>query len=182
MAGALTLVCLLCSCGWLLLWCGRFLWAALRFAYPIRRSALAIALHLRLAVGFFYDAFTDPLSTHAADFGRWGCHGRAMLACDTQGDFDPVLLLVRTSACGCPLAPGGGAVVGAGAACALHPFLAAGTHRLLAWLRSVRCATPRFGVCAVRHPHAASRAASTWTSSWVPSQFWWRLAYSLWRA
>ena len=50
-AGALTIVCLPWSCGGLLLWCGRFLWTAFRFAYPITRSALVFALHLRLALG-----------------------------------------------------------------------------------------------------------------------------------
>ena len=62
-------------------------------------------------------------------------------------------------ACGCPLALGGGAVAGAGAACALHSLLAAGTHRLLAWPGTVCGATPRFGVCALRHPHAAPGVA-----------------------
>ena len=63
-------------------------------------------------------------------------------------------------ACECPLAAGGRAVASEGAACALHPFLAAGTHHLLAWPRWVRCVAPRFGVCAFHHPHVASGAAS----------------------
>ena len=63
-------------------------------------------------------------------------------------------------ACGCPLALGGRAVANAGAAYALHLLLAAGTHRLLAWPCSVCRATPRFGVCALRLPHAAPGAAS----------------------
>ena len=63
-------------------------------------------------------------------------------------------------ACGCSLAPGSRTVASVGGACVLHPLLAAGTHRLLAWPCSVHCATVRFGMCAFRCPHATSGATS----------------------